>query len=65
MTVIAKKKIKKIELLSIFDDILREHGFDFTDTPPEMWDTDEKKIFDLLAELETKLKEEFLKVIQE
>lgn len=75
---ITKKKLKAIDSLSVFDDVFRETPCNFFKTfnnttnqyepfyenePPSMWNDDETSLFDLMAEIERKLKADILEIL--
>lgn len=67
MPKVSKKTIKAIQAVSVFDSILRERFSSttveyFADHNPEMWNRDQKEIFDIASEVEYQLKEEILKI---
>lgn len=66
-----KKKLKAINSVSVMHDVLvsRHSGRDIGGSPwfytaPDMWSKEETELYDTLIELETKLKEEVLKILQ-
>ena len=70
---LSKKKIKEINSLSIVGPLLEEFEGDkchtigntpWYDTPPEMWNEDERKLFDLVYSIETGLKDKILSILQ-
>jgi len=68
MPKISKQTLKAIQLMSVFDSILRERftssmvGY-FADDRPELWNSEQKEIFDIAAEVEYRLKVEILKIL--
>lgn len=74
MAKLAKKQIREIENISIFSDVIKKHdpsdvidGEHWIDLPPDMWcyDKHRVKMYDIMNELEMKLKEKILKIIGE
>ncbi len=69
MSKIPQKTIKKIDQISFVNDILKESeryhigGVHWTETPPEMWDKDAKAQWDMMNELEMRLKREILNLL--
>lgn len=65
---VSKRIVKQIQLASVFDSILRERftssltGY-FADDRPEMWNDEQKEIFDIASDVERRLKEEILKLL--
>lgn len=72
MAKLAKKQIREIESVSIFTDIIRETdssdiiaGQHWVDLPPDMWcDKDRTRIYDMMNELEMKLKDKILTIVR-
>lgn len=65
---IPKKKLKQLSHISFMDEIIRNQSLvdnKFTEGAPDTWDKDETKLFDMLAELEYKIKDEVIKVLTE
>lgn len=62
---IPKKILKQINFISFIDRVIKENvsSPDFIDSPPEMWSSSEKEIFDALADLEFKLKEKVIEIL--
>ena len=70
MAKLSKKQINKIESISIFSDVIKIHdsgdiaGTHWIDLPPDMWGEKERvKIYDMMNELEMKLKQEILQIV--
>lgn len=63
MATITKKKIKEIEGLTLYDKILKNSAFGFTERPPAMWCDEETKMFDMMTSLEYELKLKILEII--
>lgn len=64
---LSKKTIREINLISVFDKILRErfessNGF-FLDNAPDMWEDEEKEAFDMVTEVEYQLKSAILNIL--
>lgn len=59
---LSNKKVKEINRISFAVDILKKKelhtivGHHWTETPPDMWSDDEKNKWDMMHELEDKLK---------
>lgn len=68
MAKISNKKLKEISRISFVDVLLKQFegrviaGTHWVDTPPDMWSQDETNRYDMMNELEMKLKAEILKV---
>ena len=60
---LSKKKIREIERLSIIHEFIKKHYYNFVDNPPDMWDREEKELYDTLAVFEITLKEEIIKIL--
>lgn len=67
---ISKKKLDKIRYLNVaaielskLDDPSRINGV-FVKYPPDMWNEDEKILFDLVFQIEDTLKDQIIKIIQ-
>lgn len=72
---ISKKKIKEITRLSVFDEIFRTQTNNrfyrafpsnepFYVHPPDEWNDDEESLFDLVTEIERRMKERILEIIE-
>ncbi|HEY6244614.1 MAG TPA: hypothetical protein VIX17_11730 [Pyrinomonadaceae bacterium] len=68
MARVSKKTLRAIQGVSVFDSILRERftssmtGY-FADHAPEMWNDEQKEIFDIASEVEDKLKDKVLDIL--
>lgn len=68
MPKISKRTLKAIQIVSVFDSILRERftssmsGY-FADDRPDMWNSEQKEIFDIATDVEYRLKAEILKIL--
>lgn len=62
---IPKKILKKIEQLSVYDDVLKDRltGDYFADSPPDTWNSDESEKFDLATEVEYQFKKKVLEIL--
>jgi hypothetical protein len=61
---LSKKKINQIRFLSVYQELLQDHGFNMSfDDPPEMWGEEKKKMFDLLNDVEDKLKDKIINLL--
>lgn len=73
MSKLTKKKLKEIEQLSIFDEIIIKYAniYDligkvhWLDSRPDMWSKEMVREFDMMNELEMRLKNEILKIINQ
>jgi hypothetical protein len=72
MANINKRQLLKISNLTLFTKVIKENdvhhlvgGSHWTDVPPDMWDKEARELFDIMGELEDKLKTEILKIITE
>ena len=71
MTKLSKKKIKEIERISIFTDIIKQFSSTgdiiakahWVDLPPDMWYGEMTREYDMMVELEMKLKNRILEII--
>lgn len=63
MSTISKKKLKEIDHTSVYDEILRDFSYKFTDDPPDMWTDQERSLFDMVVETETTLKKKIIEII--
>lgn len=61
---ISKKKLSDLNMISVHIKILHDHGYNFFDNPPDMWNDEQKKIYDFVTEIENELKTEMIKEIQ-
>jgi hypothetical protein len=62
---INKKLLSDINLTSVYVEVLSQYGYQsICDNPPDMWNDEEKRLFDIVTEIESKLKEEIIKKIQ-
>lgn len=66
---ISKKKLKAIGLTSVFIDVMKEYlepnydgGF-FFDNAPDTWDKENRRLFDMTAEIEHRLKEQITAIL--
>lgn len=66
MAYLGKKKIEKISYISFVDDIIEQYVGDstFLKHNPETWQREEKDVYDMLNELEMKLKDKILEVLK-
>lgn len=68
MAKISKKIVRQINLTSVFEKTLRERfestliGF-FLDSPPEMWNDEQRQAFDMVTQVEDELKAAILEVL--
>lgn len=70
---LSKKNAKEILAVSFAVEILKDREFrsrsiggqHWTDTPPDMWTEDEKNMWDMMFEIEDKLKYEIIKLLGE
>ena len=61
---LSKKALSKISLLSVYEPILEQLGFDYDfDSPPDMWSESQTKIFDLVTQIEENLKKEIINTL--
>jgi hypothetical protein len=60
---ISKKKIKEIENVSFIRHVLKEHYYSFADFPPENWEKEDKKLWDVLTELEDLVKNQIVSIL--
>lgn len=62
---IPKKTLQKISHISVMDDILRDNlkGDYFADSAPDQWTDSEKKLYDMMAEVEYKLIEKVKNIL--
>lgn len=65
---LSKKKIKEINQISVYEEILRYYGYDYlsfiaTDNPPDMWNDEDKRFFDMVNEIESKMKEKIINLL--
>ena len=60
---VGKRKISKINYVSFIFDILSEYGYQFQEDPPDLWSDEEKKLFDMLSNMEDRLKEALIAII--
>ncbi len=69
---ISKKKIQEIKSISIFTDIIVKEegggcniaGKHWTDCPPDMWEKDSVRTYDMMNALEVELKEKILEILE-
>lgn len=61
---IPKYKLDEINRISLYDDVLRKHGHDFTDHGPDTWDREQTRLFDMMVELEVRIKERLLQIVE-
>lgn len=65
---ISKKKLKQISQISFMADVIKQYSSvsdrDFLDLAPDFWLPEETRIFDMLNELETKIKNEVLEILK-
>ena len=62
-----KKTVKAIQFASVYEGVLRDrfesnNGF-FLDNNPEMWNDEEREAFDMVTEVEDKLKKAILELV--
>lgn len=69
MITVGKKKLKEIEILSVFIEVMRERveprydgGF-FFDNAPDTWNKEDRNLFDVAAEIEHRLKEQITAIL--
>lgn len=67
---ISKKKLKAIGLTSVFIDVMKEYiepsnldGKFFFDHAPDSWDKEDRRLFDMAAEIEHRLKEQITAIL--
>lgn len=71
MAKLAKKQIREIESISLFTEVLKNNdpsdiaGKHWTDCRPDMWQDSEVRLYDMMNELEMKIKEEVLRIVNE
>lgn len=67
---VSSKKIKFIDNTSFFVEIIKANdkhyigGKHWTETPPDMWSADEKLLWDMMSEVEYKLKAAIIEIIK-
>ena len=68
MATLSKKKIKELKFVSFVEDVLKEYdegfiaGRHWIESSPEMWNEDRIKKFDMMNELESRLKHYFIEL---
>lgn len=60
---VGKRKISEMNYVSLISDVLSEYGYQFQEDPPDMWNDEEKKLFDMLSNMEDRLKEALIAII--
>jgi len=67
MSYISKKKIKEIEFLSFWEDILKEKGYDFfegdNNPGPDSWYETERELFDIVTSIEERFRQAIFDII--
>jgi len=72
MAKISKRQIKEINRISFIHDVIKEQytdndrligGTHWVDTPPDMWNNQERELYDILIALESKIKDEVLRIV--
>ncbi|MDR6548496.1 hypothetical protein J2810_004586 [Chryseobacterium rhizosphaerae] len=61
-----KKILAQINRITLIEEVIKEKYFtnpDFINNPPDMWQKDEREMFDILADLEHKIKTQVLKIL--
>jgi hypothetical protein len=67
---LSQKKIKQIKFVSFVEDVIKEYdegfigGRHWIESSPDMWNEERIKKFDMMNELETKLKHYFIAIAQ-
>jgi hypothetical protein len=65
---LSKKKIAEINMISVYEELLQNcsifNHMNFDD-PPDMWSNEQKGMFDLLTEIERKLKDQIINIIEQ
>ncbi len=68
MAKLLKKQIKTIGLASVYYDVIKERDYGYRkdgafwlDLPPDNWNKEQSELFDIMVELESKLKDEIFK----
>lgn len=66
MSYVGKKKIDQINMVGFIHDVIErsEYDHDFLDTPPELWQKEESIVYNMLCELDYKLKDAILNIIE-
>lgn len=68
MAKLSKKQINEINSLCFISEVIKDKyfgniaGTHWLDTPPDMWSKEESLVFDMLCELDNKLKAEFIRI---
>jgi len=62
---ISAKKIRELNEMSVYEEILKNYGYGYlsflaTDNPPEMWSEEDKRFFDVVNEIEAKMREKII-----
>jgi hypothetical protein len=60
---LSKKKLKQLNEASIYDEVLRDYGFNFHNDNPQLWTNEERLIFDIASNIEVKLIAQLNKII--
>lgn len=64
MARISNKLLKQIDAVSVYDDVLRKYGQAWwLDNRPEEWERENKELFDITVEIETRLKRDILRLL--
>lgn len=64
MPKVSKKLLKEIDLLSVYDDVLRENDCAWwLNNHPEEWGKREKELFDISIAIETRIKERVITIL--
>jgi len=72
---LSQKKKKAIERVSVFDSVFREltderfcrsypSGEPFYADPPDEWDRDEEQLWDVMTEIEQRMKKQILEILE-